>query len=147
MAGIGISVSIEGAQQFRRDLQQLATTDAKKIMRVAYKKGSAIVRKDMRNRAPVGATRNLRRSIKSKVRVSSDGRSAIGIIFPRHEIAPHRHLVVRGTELRQTKTGASRGKMPVDDFVGESFDATYRRAGDVIEEWLSAGINAAWIRG
>lgn len=145
MADFGVNVV--GIRELQAKLANLEKKERVKFLRKSLTKGAALTRKAMRRNAPVGPTKNLRRSIKSKVRVREGGRIAYAVITPRHEIAPHRHLVIRGTKLRSKKSGQSTGRMTVNDFVGETFEQTERQAGELMLQTASRLIEEAWSRG
>jgi len=141
----GISVNIVGIADLQRSLRGLVGKEQRRVLRKSLTKGAAVTRKAMRRLAPRGPTGNLRKSVKSKVRVNK--RIAVAVVTPRHEIAPHRHLVIRGTKLRAKSSGQSTGRMPGEDFVAEAFDATSSKAGDVMLDVAADMIEQAWNRG
>jgi len=149
MSDSEFGVNLIGIQEV---LQRLSALEGK-ARRVATRKtisaGARIIKREMKRRAPRGPTGNLKRSIRQKVMVKNGGRIAWAVVTPRHEIAPHRHLVVRGTQLRAKKKagipglGQITGRVKPNDFIGDTFDAKASEASEVMLNTAAQLLQAA----
>lgn len=161
---------ITGDKQLDRQLLKLATRDIKRIQRNAVNKALTVISKAIRNQAPVGKTRGLKKSIgkrfkrkkrtgeieakagihvgkkKAKLEVSRGGlRGLFGAKRTVYKTAnaPHAHLVAAGTTPRYTKRGAYRGVMPSNDFVDRGYDSSKAQALEVQRQAFADGIRKA----
>ena len=138
MAGIILT----GDAELDKKLSRMATTDANKLAKYALRAGVNVIVKAMRNDAPVGTTRSVRRSIGSTLEKVSDGNyeAKVGVNVGKKSaqggrFAPHAHLVALGTQprFRQSIGGKfayvkrpkqsqlSTGVMPSNPFVRAAF--------------------------
>lgn len=89
----------------------------------------------VRAAAPLGKTGNLRKGASyGKAKRDKPG------YFVRFKRPPayHRHLVIQGTGMRQTRKGANRGRMPANPFVAEVADQYGNQALDIAITAISA---------
>lgn len=116
----GFQVKVD-ASEVLEALDDLEDRSAKKVMGKATKKAATFLAGKVRGLAPVGRNRKpgrkpLKRSVSARA-AKRDKPGAVVVIR-----APHRHLVIRGTAERFTKSGASRGVMPANPFVDRAAD-------------------------
>lgn len=141
-----MSVFVTGQRELIYQLKKIA---AAPIARNALNDGAKILVSAIRQEAPRGKTGNLRKGISERwVRARYDyvGTKKIGVNVARRPTrneadhvggyAYHGHLVALGTKPRFTKTGASRGVMPSNDFVGRG----YRKASATVVSVMTARI-------
>lgn len=154
---------ITGDKQLDRQLLKLATRDIKRIQRNAVNKALTVISKAIRNQAPVGTTRGLKKSIgkrfKRKKRTGEiEAKAGIQVGKKKAKLAavrgatdssgsgsmaPHAHLVALGTKPRYTKRGAYRGVMPSNDFVDRGYDSSKAQALEVQRQAFADGIRKA----
>lgn len=132
MTQANTTIRVEGMTEleasFDTVIRNFSTRDIKKVLTRAAKP----LRAKARSLAPIGPTGNLRKSIKTK---PLRGQAvAVGAQF---NIAPHAHLVIRGTDERFRKRGifrvgrvdfglikGSTGEMPDNPFMADAERAT-----------------------
>lgn len=115
---------LTGDKDIERMLVGLSDKAADRVSVAALSAGLVVVRREIRKAAPVGKTGNLKRSIRTRneknkhtgVRTAKAGVN-VGKQRESTVRAPHSHLVALGTTDRVTTSGASRGRMPANDFV------------------------------
>lgn len=120
----GDAVSLEirvDADEVTRALDKLDKRQSVKAIKAAVKAGGKYLKPKVKAAAPVGPTGNLRKKVGSRVKKSrKDANSYYSVTT---SFARHRHLVIQGTKDRFTRSGAFRGRMPANDFVGRVADA------------------------
>ena len=123
-------VEITGQKFLDKKLAELSAKAAKRAGTSAVRAGMTEIAKGIRSEVPVGPTKNLKKSIGSKVAKSKGGarkgiaeaRAGVNVGKKQVKHAPHSHLVAIGTGQRTTKSGANRGVMPANDFVKRGFN-------------------------
>lgn len=137
-------------------LKGMQDRDADRIARSALGAGASVVRKEMRRNAPEGPTKNLKKSIGSRlvrnrrkfvvqaktgINVGKRTKKQIATRGKTHR-APHGHLVALGTKPRvrnriggkfswvtsPTRAQLSTGKMPANSFVRDTSRSSLSRA-------------------
>lgn len=145
------AVFITGDRELDRQLALLEKRDARRINRVGVNKGLAIIAKAIRRAAPVGKTRALKKDIGKRFarnRRSGEIEAKAGVGVGKKKVnrrgvsgrANHSHLVALGTQSRVTKSGASRGVMPANDFVTQAFASAQPSAASATLSAIRAGI-------
>lgn len=121
------------AEEVTRALDGLDSRQSTKAIKAAVRKAGMFLKPKVKAAAPVGPTGNLRKKVGARVKRSRqrDGFYSVVTSFARH-----RHLVIQGTKERFTRSGAFRGVMPPNDFVGDVADANEEMAIRVAEEEL-----------
>lgn len=92
-----IDVRIEGIDELNNQLENLAKSLDAEAVEPILLDGATIIADDVRQRAPLGPTGNLKRSIGAKTLRRRDKNPAPSIAAIDYRIAPHAHLVERGT--------------------------------------------------
>ena len=139
-----ISINLAGMSElthaFDRVRDSVSTRDVTRVL----KRAARPIRKAGRSNSPVGPTGNLKRSIKTKVL-----RRGAVTVRSDFRVAPHAHLVIRGTGERFRKRasvqlgalsfavrGASTGAMPANDFMARA----ERSSGDRAQRLMASGL-------
>lgn len=127
-----VTVTIEGVGQTLKAINMFDMKKKQELIEVV-KNTAKTIQKSAKLNAPVskvtksrGKNGDLKRSIRPKY--FDGGLSAT--VVPRKPKGSHRHLVEYGTKTRSTKSGANRGKMPKQPFMGpaeSSADAVYNQ--------------------
>lgn len=116
-----VIVKIEGANETIANLSAFDMEKKKEAMTVVRKHTNG-VRKEAKKRVPVspadrkksaGAPGDLKGSIRAKYFFGGLG----SMVMPAKPKGSHRHLVEYGTGMRQTKSGANRGRNSVQPFM------------------------------
>ena len=124
------SIRIEGVPELQAAFDRVSAQFGPRPVKAVLSRAATPIRRAMKREAPVGPTGNLRRSIRKK---SLRGDPPAVSVRPDFKIAPHAHLVVRGTgerfhlgsgvtigRLRVGLSGKSVGSMPANDFVARA---------------------------
>lgn len=122
------------ADEVTRALDNLDKRQSTKAIKAAVKKAGQFLKPKVKAAAPKGPTGNLRKKVGSRVKKSR--RSSADYYSVTTSFARHRHLVIQGTRDRFTRSGAFRGRMPANDFVGRVADANEDAAIRVAQEEL-----------
>lgn len=134
---------VQGDRALESFLKALGPTLERRIIRQALKAGGAQILKRAKQLAPKGKTGNLRRSLAvsrgRRIRKYPHG-NLVAILGPSWPLGAHGHLIEKGTRLRKTKDGASRGRMPAQPFMGPAFEGRKERALRVLREKIRQGI-------
>ena len=134
MAAAGQS-TMSGAQALDGVLKKLPERVARNVVRRAVTKGAKVIEEEMRARAPVGATGNLKASI-GQVGVKSRDKSkltrTVGALKGAGRKGFHAHLLEFGTV-----------KMAARPFIRPAFDQTKGEALKVIGMELGKGVEKA----
>lgn len=132
---VDVVVSVDYPDKLDRRLDRLKPKVFDKVMRPAIRAAGNAAKQDLKNAAPVGKypqgiskkPGNLKRSMAVKVKTypNSGPVAIVGSRYsgPSNMRGPHQHLVLFGTRLRFTKSGASRGIMPANNFRDRVFKA------------------------
>lgn len=118
-----VSMKLEGLDKALEALSGRNVGVAKREVKKRAYGIARTTREKLRAAAPVGATKNLRKSHKAKTT-----RGGGAEVFVDRSGGPsgkgyHIHIVTEGTVQRRTKRGANRGSMPADDYVSPIIDA------------------------
>lgn len=128
MAKSVFATHLTGKRRLDRKLKKLQDKTRAKIMRSSMGKAGTVLKKAIAKRAPVGETKDLKRSIGASTKRKKGGKTSAdfqglrvgpnvgktnktdddGNIKPRTKSAPHAHLVILGTKRREI-TGKKRG--------------------------------------
>lgn len=111
---------VTGVAELDRQLNRIATRDARRLVRNGVNKGLTVLAKAIRTEAPKGRTGNLRKGIGKRFRKnrrSGEMEAIAGIGVGKKKRAAHIRIVALGSKPRVTKAGAYRGVMPANDFV------------------------------
>lgn len=145
--------AITGDRKLDRALQQLAQKEARKVSRRAVNKGLTVVARAVRQAVPPAKTpghssRQIKKSVGSRNRRNrrkglQEAKAGVGVGKKRGVAAPHAHIVALGTANRTTARGASRGRMPANDFVQRGFNQSAGKSRTVMLKSLQEGIEAA----
>jgi len=135
-----VTVKWTGLKEVDEVLSVLERKTGKKIAAKAIRAGLTIMAREIRKRAPIGATKRLKKSIsgrfrKTRDRMMMEGKAGINVGRKKSDkssFAPHGHLYVLGTKNRQAK---SRNKKPM------SFPANRGRL--MSNNFVRHGVNAA----
>lgn len=147
-------MTVDGVGELQQQLRGLADREVRRPLRSGVGKGLTVVAKAIRQAAPVGKTRSIRKAIGKRFarnRRSGEMEAKAGIDVGKKRSrdgskgiqARHGHLVALGTAERFTKTGAKRGSVRANDFVGRGFAASASQAAAVIVNTVADGIAAA----
>ena len=135
---------VQGIPQLEAALDGLGGFQAQAIREKAILTGARALVRPMRAEAPLGPTGNLRRKVGArKARVGKYGQRDPTVVLV-GSVAPHRHLVIRGTAPRFTKAGAARGVMPSNPFVDRAWEANQAQIRARIEAVYAAEVKKAW---
>lgn len=126
-----IQISFKGGDTIYKSFIQIGDSKrSKKIQRAAFRKAAKFIQEAAKRKAPLGPTGNLRDSIKVSVRTKQKGRIMWAEVWIDARIAPHAHIVERGTVERfhksrgwgSGKRGRYTGRMPAKPFLRPAFD-------------------------
>ena len=98
-----ITFKIEGILEMTSKLKQLSGSLKGKAMGDTLLKQAEIIAEDARDRAPLGPTGNLKRSLLARLLVDKTGFPKVAIAAVDRKIAPHAHLVEFGTSKMSAK--------------------------------------------
>ena len=115
-------MSLGGASELADGLRLIGTKGAKRVTRTAITKTARRLTRSVKQQAPVGESKFLKRSIAFKVRTYPNG-NIVGVVGSRKGQAPHAHLIEEGTAERFTRAGDSRGEGPAVRFVRRTYNA------------------------
>lgn len=120
------------------------------VVRKALREGAKPILAAARAAAPISNDKDpglLRKSMSPGrgIRIKAYRRTGVtmAVIGPSWPLGAHGHLIEFGTQLRTTKTGASRGVGPAMPFLRPAFDANVGRAQRIIASVMAAGLAAA----
>lgn len=116
-------------------LDKLDGPESRKAMKGAVRKAGQFLKPKVKAEAPK-RTGALRKSVRAKTKKTRDGYSSIVAPFARH-----RHLVIKGTKERFTRSGAFRGRMPANPFVDRAADRWEDAAIRVAEDELARSLD------
>lgn len=143
---------VTGDRELEQQLLKLARRDTRRVVRNATNKGLTHISKAIRQQAPVGKTKAVRKTIGKRFarsRQTGQMEAKAGIDVGKRNRkgtktrAPHAHLSALGTKERFTQRGASRGVMPQNDFVTRGFQASQATAAGIMTSELRSGIEKA----
>jgi hypothetical protein len=139
-----VTVDVKGLPELERALGRMSGFQAQAIREKAILAGARGLVRPMRAMAPQGPTGNLRRQVGARKarNVGGSGRDPQTVVVG--SVAPHRHLVIRGTKPRYTKAGAFRGVMPSNPFVDRAWQANAGQVMARIRAVYAAEIKRAW---
>lgn len=159
MSSIDLVADIVGDKQLIRRLKRLEKKGQNAAARKALGKGMTVTANAMRQAAPVGEKKMVKKSIGKKLKKNKktglhESRVGINIGKKRRPKgtpitgkgaskfqSPHAHLVALGTKPRvHKKTGKSVGSVPPNPFVKRAFAATRAKAMRTVKKWLRIGI-------
>ena len=117
-------IRIDGLNELIEDFGKLArSVDPDKVEPITLNCAKRLAAA-LKVEAPEGPTKNLRKAVKAKLlKRIGNSQPAPAIAAVDRKIAPHAHLVERGTGERiDPKTGKSSGVMPADPFFRRTLD-------------------------
>lgn len=163
----GENITLEGLDEIREALDQLGGPEAERIRQDATLAGAEILVPVMQSQTPVGPARWI--TPKASPRYRTPGgrlKKSVDLRFARGQqagsidpnvilvgpVAPHRHLVIRGTQARYTKgfvgggkgKAAYRGVMPANPFVDRATEMARGAIEREIVEVASGEMDAIW---
>jgi len=140
MAGVA-EMDISGDKKLRRALRILPNRVEKKIVKKAVRAGARRMMKQIRTNIRKVTERHTGNLRKSTIKRESSYPSGVFCITvgPEHKTAPHQHLIEFGTEERETRTGASRGRGPELPFGEPAQEEVGGECQRVIQEALLSG--------
>lgn len=141
-----VDVDVTGVPELEKALEGLSGTQAQAIREKAIAAGARALVGPTRNAAPLGPTGNLRKKVGARKGRSSKGGDRDPAVYVVGSTAPHRHLVIRGTRQRTTRSGASRGRMPANPFVSRAWLASRSKVTAKIRAVYAAEVEKAWRR-
>jgi hypothetical protein len=106
-----------------------------KAILAGERKAAAYLKPLVKAAAPKGKTGLLRKSVSQFT--AKRQRPGAGVRVK----ARHRHLVIRGTRKRATKSGANRGVMPANPFVANVADQHGDHAADIAIEAIAKALD------
>ncbi len=109
-----IAVTIEGMPEIESKMQSIAALLGPDVVEPILLEGAEAIAADIRNRAPVGPTGNLRRGVRATRLKRLDG-SAAALAGMDFRIAPHAHLVEFGTVRMQARPFVAPAKAKVPE--------------------------------
>ena len=125
-----VSVKIQGAKALSNAIKTLPANAQRNVMRRVPQGGAREIGMAVRRAAPRGFTGKLRKAIKwRRLNPRGTGGRFISIVYVDYKIAPHFHLVEKGTKHRETRRGRSTGKVKGTHFAEEAIRS--RRNGAV----------------
>ena len=92
-----ITFKIEGVLETVKALDKVSNSLKGKVMGKTLLKQAEIIAEDARDRAPLGPTGNLKRSLRAKLLDEKSRFPTVAIAAVDRKIAPHAHLVEFGT--------------------------------------------------
>lgn len=104
----------------------------RKILRKAITRGIRIFRGPLKSAVPVDKGK-LRKGVATKV-YTSRRKAVVGLIGARVSIAPHLHLVDRGTKDRKTKSGHRTGRVIGQHFMDHVYATHHTQAIDTMRQ-------------
>lgn len=144
--GVHLKLKIDGLKELGQQLETLPAKVAKKILRPATRKAAKPLAAECKAAAPVGPTGNLRRSFKVRAMKIRGRRkkNTVGVVItsPGQGLAPHAHLVEKGTKPRFTKKGKATGVMPANPFMQRAAEKTFPAVVRVFETELATRLKA-----
>jgi len=138
-----VTINVTGIPQLEAALGRISGFQAQAIRERAILAGARKLVSPMRGEAPV-RTGNLRKRIGARKARSSRGFGRDPSIVFVGSVAPHRHLVIRGTKGRYTRAGAYRGVMPSNPFVDRAWQANEGRVMTTIRMTYAAEVKRVW---
>lgn len=136
---------VTGFDELTKALEKLAKSVDKSEQEKIIKGSIKDVADRIRSNAPIGPSKNLKRSVVEKMMPRSDRFPTIGIAAIDRKIAPHAHLVEFGSAPRyQKKTGRYVGEMPPNPFIRRSWDQSKSNVLNNIENELKNAVNKAF---
>jgi len=149
-------IIVTGDKELDAKLASLPNKVQRKIARSALGKAMTLLLKEAKKKAPVGTTGALKSSLGRRFkRITRQGitQAKVGIDVGKRKsgatqslTAPHGHLVALGTKQRFTKTGASRGRMPADDFFAQAHQSRREAVIDIMEKTIRERLQFEWER-
>jgi hypothetical protein len=130
-----ISITVD-ASDVTEALDKLDPKESAKAIKKAVSAGTKYLKPKVKVAAPRGKTGNLRKRVGTRTRKSRKDPAGSYYSVVR-SFAPHHHLVVSGTRDRYTNSGAYRGRMPANDYVGRVADANADKALAIAEAELA----------
>ena len=125
---------LTGVEQLTAKLDDLqAGKTTKKVARAGLNAGLAVVASVQRTSSPVGKTRQLKKAHGKRLKKNRrsgvyEAKAGVNVGKRGSNRAPHGHLVALPTKLRRTRSGASRGRMPGNDWINRATIAARPRA-------------------
>ena len=147
-----MTVIVTGDDKLDRQLAALGTRGARSVNRNAVSAGLTVIAKGQRREAPVGKSRATKKSVGKrfqKRRKDGEHEAKAGIHVGKKKrrpdgskgsIAPHAHLTALKTAPRYTTSGAFRGAVQENDWVGRGFRKSKREAESRVLAKLAEGI-------
>lgn len=142
MAKTAFTIEVEGLDEAIRRVQSITSAlEAKDVEKVLLK-GMRMVRDEVKARAPVGPTGNLKRSVKAQIG-KRRGRFVAGAFSAiDRKIAPHAHLVEYGHDLvkggKKGRGGRVVGHVPAHPFFRPAWDSKQAEVKRQVEADLRA---------
>ena len=119
-------VTVQGDTELLRTFEGLTGSLQRQVIRPAVQAGATVLAKEIRRRAPVGPTRNLKRSVSSRA-WTLPAKGIIGrVVGPAYPRGAHGHLVEFGHAM-VTHAGATVGQVRPRPFMRPAMDASRGR--------------------
>jgi tryptophan 2,3-dioxygenase len=139
-------VNVTGLPELEAALGRMSGFQTQQVREQAILAGGRSLVRPTRAAAPLGPTGNLRKKVGArKARIGKHGQRDPAIVIV-GSVAPHRHLVIRGTKPRFTKAGAARGVMPANPFVDRAWRANEGQVMARIRAVYAAEVQKLWRR-
>lgn len=147
-----MSQVVTGDRKLDRQLAQLSGRAARRVNRNAVNAGLTVVAKAQRQEAPTGATRATRKSVGKRFKKSfktqqHEAKAGIHVGKKKRrpdgskgQVAPHAHLTALQTQPRYTRTGAFRGAVQSNDWIGRGHRKSQASALNRMTAKLAEGI-------
>lgn len=144
---------VEGSDELQQQLEALENRIVRQATKSGTVQGLTIIKRAIVVRTPRGKTQQLVRAIgkrliktkagviEGKAGVNVGKRTGRGLNGGKASgSAPHGHLVTLGTTERYTQRGAYRGRMPINDFVNQGFNASRSAAAKALIDRVSESL-------
>lgn len=126
-----------------QQLRMMGSKVERKVMRKSLKAGAGVILRAAKALAPVGRTKNLKKSmaISRGVRIRKYPHGTMmAVLGPGWPLGAHGPIVEEGTKMRRTRSGASRGRMPAMPFLAPAVAAQTAAATARVRSEVAKGI-------
>lgn len=134
-------IEILGVKRLERKVRHLDGKGARRVLRSGASKAVQILRKFIKKEIP-GHAKSIKKAIGSLVRVNKDGAQAkVGINVGKKKgkgYVFYGAMYIQGTEQRETKSGANRGKVKANPVVARGVKAGTPSARKGMKEQMRA---------
>ena len=150
MAQNTVQFELVGARELARMMESLPRKMSGPVVRKALREGGKVILAAAREKAPVGETGNLKKSMSPgrgiRVRTYRRIGVTVAIVGPSWPLGSHASWIEFGTAMRKTKDKKKRGRVSAQPFLRPAFDANVGRAQRIIESIMASGLKAAVAR-